>query len=142
MSGDGLWQACLKDERESHDKSDDDNTAVILSWEAVEANDLSGYHVYRSDGKGLPFRRLTAAPVPDPLFVDASVLVGQTYGYYVTAVDRAGNESPGSQTLEVSVPAKGGTPPGFEAPVVAALAIAAVSAFVVLAVWLRRRRST
>lgn len=76
---------------------------VRLVWRASEAPDFAGYHVYRRD-EGGDFRRITEQPLPTPEYVDTGVAVGQTYGYRVTAVDQAGNESAPSPDVRAAVP--------------------------------------
>lgn len=59
-----------------------------LVWNPSLAPDLAFYRVYRLDGAG---RTRVADGLKDPLWFDAGA-AGRTYG--VTAVDKAGNESP------------------------------------------------
>ena len=59
-----------------------------LVWNPSLAPDLAGYRVYRLDGAA---RTRIADGLTDPLYFDAGQK-GYTYG--VTAVDKAGNESP------------------------------------------------
>jgi hypothetical protein len=73
---------------------------VRLIWEAVDAPDLAGYKVYRSEGVGhgnairdvgtIP---VVAAPLTTTTFSDPSVDLGIAYRYAVTAIDKNGNES-------------------------------------------------
>ncbi len=70
---------------------------IRLVWRSVDADDLAGYIVYRRLGNG-SFERLTAQPVTAPEYNDTVLTAGQTYGYRVTAIDKAGNESdPGAE---------------------------------------------
>ena len=69
---------------------------IQLRWRANEEVDLAGYNVYRSnrlpiDKTGGPLNRATLLAIPS--YLDTIVLDGQTYYYYFTAVDRAGNET-------------------------------------------------
>jgi hypothetical protein len=59
-----------------------------LVWNPSLAPDLAAYRVYRLDG---PTRTRLGDGLKDPLFFDAGAK-GRSYG--VTAIDRAGNESP------------------------------------------------
>jgi hypothetical protein len=59
-----------------------------LVWNPSLADDLAFYRVYRLDGAT---RTRVADGLKDPLWFDAGAS-GRTYG--VTAVDKAGNESP------------------------------------------------
>lgn len=65
---------------------------VRLLWDPVDAPDLAGYHVDRSDGAAAPVR-LTKALLTEPFFTDQTALPGRRYRYTVRSVDRAGNES-------------------------------------------------
>ena len=69
--------------------------------------DLAGYHVYRSEQRGTevsPMERLTREWLLTPTFRDISIEPGRRYLYRVSAVDRAGNESPLSITVSAEVP--------------------------------------
>ena len=66
-----------------------------VPWDPVDAPDLAGYLVYRSEAGAAP-ARITTSPVTDPFFNDTKVRVGARYHYTVRAVDRAGNESSSS----------------------------------------------
>lgn len=80
--------------------------AVDLLWNASSANDLAGYNIYRSAGGG-PFERINKGLAPTPIFHDATVSPGHAYGYAVTAVDLAGNESEKSKPATVTTPSSG-----------------------------------
>ncbi|HBL28214.1 MAG TPA: hypothetical protein DD490_15375 [Acidobacteria bacterium] len=74
---------------------------VRLVWRASEAEDFAGYVVYRRD-EGGAWRRLSEQALPTPEYVDTTVASGSTYGYRVSAVDQAGNESgPGPEVRAV-----------------------------------------
>lgn len=70
--------------------------AVALSWSINLETDLAGYRVYRSEQQGTPGKLLTTDLLLTPAYRDMSVRPGTRYWYRVTAVDRAGNESPPS----------------------------------------------
>jgi hypothetical protein len=84
---------------------------VRLLWDPVEAPDLAGYRVYRSEGVGhdrdikdigtvpLVNETLTATTI-----TDAHANLGIAYRYAVTAVDKSGNESPRTWTEWVVAP--------------------------------------
>lgn len=76
---------------------------VRLVWRASEAPDFAGYHVYRREADG-DFSRVTEQPLPTPEHVDDGVASGTVYGYRVTAVDQAGNESGPSPEVRAAVP--------------------------------------
>ena len=72
------------------------NGQVSLSW----TGSASGYHVKRGSSSGGPYALLTASTQAS--YVDASVSVGSTYFYVVTAYDSAGesgNSNEASATL-------------------------------------------
>jgi|SRR5690242_1877749 len=77
--------------------------AVDLSWSINLETDLAGYRVYRSDQQGAPGQLLTSDLLPTPAYRDMSVPPGNRYWYTVTAVDRAGNESPLSSSAAVDL---------------------------------------
>ncbi|MGY1681907.1 pectinesterase family protein [Geodermatophilus sp. SYSU D01176] len=75
------------------------NGVVELSWTADTDADLAGYRVYRAAGTSVEAteaNRVTAELLIGTAFADRSVVSGTGYTYAVTAVDRAGNESPAS----------------------------------------------
>lgn len=80
---------------------------VILSWppSSDPGSGIAGYHVYRSPNDLSAFQRLTPAFLPSATHNDpvAGLKNGTTYWYRVTAVDKAGNEGPPSQPIEVLV---------------------------------------
>jgi len=69
---------------------------VDLSWSINIETDLAGYRVYRSEQEGTGGQLITPDLLPTPAVRDNSVQPGHRYWYTVTAVDRAGNESPPS----------------------------------------------
>jgi fibronectin type 3 domain-containing protein len=76
-----------------------------LSWAINLETDLAGYRVYRSEQEGTrdqPIELLWLVPS----YRDTSVQSGRTYWYSVTALDRAGNESPASASVAVPVPSE------------------------------------
>jgi hypothetical protein len=77
---------------------------VELSWAISPEGDLAGYSVYRSDAEDAPGDRISTEILPSPAFRDISVLPGRRYYYRVSALDRAGNESPKSSAVVADVP--------------------------------------
>lgn len=77
---------------------------VELSWAISPETDLAGYFVYRSDEAEQAGQRMNSEILPSPAFRDNSVLPGRVYYYRVSAVDRAGNESPKSPAVQAGVP--------------------------------------
>ena len=77
---------------------------VELRWEASPAPDVAGYRVYRRSTGEEKYTRLTPELIKKPYFVDAQVKRGQTYHYYVTAVDDSprANESLPSETMSIT----------------------------------------
>jgi hypothetical protein len=76
---------------------------VDLSWSINLETDLAGYHVYRSEQEGTRGQLVTPDSLPTPAVRDTSVVPGHRYWYTVTAVDRAGNESPPCAPVDVNV---------------------------------------
>ncbi|MDX1632301.1 MAG: hypothetical protein R3234_10590 [Thermoanaerobaculia bacterium] len=72
---------------------------VRLVWKSSPSRDTAGYLVYRADPEG-EFRRLQETPIDDQEMRDTGLLEGLLYRYRVTAVDRNGNESTPSDTVE------------------------------------------
>jgi hypothetical protein len=77
---------------------------IELSWGISPEGDLTGYSVYRSEGEDSPGERVSTDILPSPTFRDISVLPGRRYYYRVSALDRAGNESPKSSAVVADVP--------------------------------------
>jgi hypothetical protein len=78
--------------------------AVNLVWEAVEAPDLAGYKLYRTEGTGIEQLKpvatipLTPQPITALTFRDTTINNGISYYYEVAAVDKNGNESKRAKT--------------------------------------------
>ncbi|EKX66904.1 fibronectin type III domain-containing protein [Streptomyces ipomoeae] len=70
---------------------------TALSWKKNAELDLAGYRVYRS-GKLVS----GSAPLTKPAFTDSTPATGSTYGYTVKAVDKAGNVSAASATVNIT----------------------------------------
>lgn len=117
---------------------------VLLQWQASVEADVVSYNIYRREGTGRGLRdaggrvdihgfkwgrpgrargdfRQAAAqligtvPVTTPTFLDRTVTPNVSYVYYVTAVDRAGNESAPSNEVAVTPNAPPPPPQGVEA---------------------------
>ncbi len=71
---------------------------ISLIWDANREPDLAGYLVLRG-APGGPLEAITPAPITATVFED-KVPSGTTYAYAVQAVDRAGNRSAPSATVE------------------------------------------
>lgn len=72
---------------------------VLVTWTASKEPDLEGYNVYRAAG-GRPIKR-NDRPVQETQFLDKSAGTDPYVSYFVTAVDRAGNESDRSQEVTI-----------------------------------------
>jgi hypothetical protein len=79
-----------------------EDRAVRLVWDPVDAPDLLGYRIYRSEGKVR--LTITKTPIPQTNFTDISVVPGTPYDYGVTSIDKSGNESAPSMLPGVLVP--------------------------------------
>ncbi|SRR5579871_1540538 len=77
---------------------------IELSWAISSEADLAGYYVYRSEDENSLGERVNPEILPSPAFRDISVQSGRRYFYRVSALDRAGNESPKSSATEADVP--------------------------------------
>ncbi len=75
-----------------------------LSWAISPETDIGGYNVYRSEQQNAPGTHLSPGLLLTPAFRDMNVVPGHRYFYTVTAVDRAGNESPASAAASGGVP--------------------------------------
>jgi len=73
-----------------------------LSWERNQEPDLALYRIYRSSSSS-ELKQL-AESTASANYRDLTVMAGQTYRYAISAVDRIGNESPKSQTVEILIP--------------------------------------
>ncbi len=80
---------------------------IELSWAISTEADLAGYNVYRTEVGLAGPQRLNQELLLTPTFRDISVAVGALYTYTVTAVDRAGNESPPGAAVSTVIPKNG-----------------------------------
>jgi len=72
---------------------------VDLSWSINVEPDLAGYRIYRSEREAERGTLLHTDLLLSPAYRDSSAAAGHRYWYTVTAVDRAGNESSGSDQV-------------------------------------------
>ena len=79
------------------------DSAIDLSWSPSGEADLAAYRVYRAVGDGAP-QRLAEVPAGTTEHRDMTPGRGGPHHYTVTAVDRAGNESPPSAAVEAHLP--------------------------------------
>ena len=77
---------------------------VELRWEPSPVPDVAGYRVYRRTAGQEQYTRLTPELIKKPYFVDTQVRRGQTYHYYVTAVDDSprANESLPAESMSIT----------------------------------------
>ncbi len=76
---------------------------VRLVWDSVDASDLAGYNVYRTEKAGR-VKFTWGLPIKQTFFLDESLLPGIEYYYSVTSVDKSGNESAETKSQTVMVP--------------------------------------
>lgn len=76
---------------------------VRLVWDSVDAPDLAGYNVYRTEKAGR-VKFTYGLPIRQTFFLDESLLAGIEYYYSVTSVDKSGNESAETKSQMVMVP--------------------------------------
>ena len=78
---------------------------VTITWTASTSK-VFGYNVYRSSGaaKSQKIEKITDGIVFGTQYTDHTAIGGQTYTYYVTAVDFKGLESKPSAKFTVTVP--------------------------------------
>jgi len=87
---------------------------VSLNWSNNSEPDLVNYRVYRTESRDTTDKRgddriamsIVAEPT-NPLYVDTDVLLGERYGYCVTAIDHAGNESARVDATVLVIPPAG-----------------------------------
>jgi hypothetical protein len=79
-----------------------EGNVVRMLWDAVQAEDLVGYLVYRTVGGNRV--ALTPTPIAESNFRDPAPPAGVTFTYAVSSVDRNGNESGATESAAVFVP--------------------------------------
>lgn len=72
---------------------------IFLTWETVPDTDLACYRVYRKFSEKEEFKLLADA-VTDNFYRDKQVARGKSYIYAISAVDKKGNESEPSRTVQ------------------------------------------
>lgn len=84
-------------------KTDEEPAHVGLSWAISPETDLAGYNVYRVDAQDSNPTKMNDKPLLTPTYRDMSVAPARAYTYSVTAIDRAGNESPQSASVSLAL---------------------------------------
>ncbi len=80
---------------------------VVLTWNESIDSDLVGYKVYR---RQVPFdgfkvaAEVSHSPGQEQSFMDVGTKSGNTYSYFVTAIDTADNESSRSNEVTINAP--------------------------------------
>ncbi len=74
---------------------------VQLAWDANDDKDLRGYFVFR--GTDPNHFEKSSLLITINTYLDESATAGRTFYYRVSATDRAGNESPQSETVNITV---------------------------------------
>lgn len=74
---------------------------VEVSWSPSSEGDLAGYRVYRAAPPGEPPARVAEVSTEQTSIKDVSPQRGVVNVYTVTALDKAGNESPASSPVQV-----------------------------------------
>jgi fibronectin type 3 domain-containing protein len=75
--------------------------SIELNWERNTEGDLNGYRVYRAEGNGAMEKIADVTAVPS--YSDRKVESGKIYHYSISAVDQAGNESPHSAAIDITM---------------------------------------
>jgi hypothetical protein len=80
--------------------------AVNLIWDANREADLAGYLVLRGEAPGDTLRAITATPIRETTYRDATAAPGVRYVYAVVAVDRATPPNTSAQSNRVEEAAR------------------------------------
>ena len=82
-------------------KAEKTEGGVLITWKEIKEKDLAGYNLFRVDaGKA---EKLNKEPIKENRYTDRNMPDTRYLSYYVTAVDRAGNESEASREVVVIV---------------------------------------
>ncbi|MCX8022953.1 MAG: hypothetical protein N2745_09295 [Syntrophorhabdaceae bacterium] len=74
-----------------------DERGVLLTWREAREADFFGFNVYRIEGAKK--KRLNDVPIGENRYVDREIGEERYLSYYVTAVDKSGNESEPSREV-------------------------------------------
>ncbi|WP_223163803.1 fibronectin type III domain-containing protein, partial [Nocardioides humilatus] len=83
---------------------------VRLTWSAVSATDLGGYHVYQATSGTGPWTKLTTTALTTRAYTVTGLTNRTKYWLAVTSIDKTGNESPRSPSA-TTTPADTTPPP-------------------------------
>lgn len=72
---------------------------ISLSWDPNAEDDLDGYRVWRLEEGENDFVPVDQEIIKENAYIDRDVERGRKYSYYVTALDKAGNESEKSEIV-------------------------------------------
>ena len=72
---------------------------LSITWDANTEGDLDGYRVWRREEGTAEVHLLTPDLIKENAYNDKSAKKGTMYVYFVTALDKSGNESPRSATI-------------------------------------------
>jgi RHS repeat-associated protein len=73
--------------------------AVELSWSAVSASDLAGYHVYRATSSSGPWTKVSGSATLGTSLTVSGLVNGTRYWFAVSSIDKSGNESAKSTSV-------------------------------------------
>jgi fibronectin type 3 domain-containing protein len=76
--------------------------AIELVWQRNTEDDFAGYNIYQSMAGG-PFQKIGDL-VDAPAFSDHDIEMGKSYRYAISALDRTGNESARTASIEIVAP--------------------------------------
>jgi hypothetical protein len=72
---------------------------LSITWDANTEYDLDGYRVWRREQGTAEVRLLTPDLIKENAYNDKLLKKGMTYIYFITALDKSGNESQRSETI-------------------------------------------
>ncbi len=89
-------------EKVNHVDAGTENGAVIIWWDVASDADCVSYNLYKSEDNTFDFKKIKSITnVNTVSYMDKSIVEGQTYHYYVTALDKFGHESEKSNIVSI-----------------------------------------
>jgi hypothetical protein len=76
---------------------------ISLSWDLNQESDLTGYKLWRRPVGADVFELLTPEGIDENTYTDSRIQKNIRYDYAVSALDRAGNESPRSKSVTAGI---------------------------------------